>query len=113
MSFVPFKGLASEPYLMFGGHVTLASHWLKMEEVALAKLESGDGMNEKDFYDAKVISFPPFLHFEQTNKREEKKHGEKRETSTQTNKEKPFRLPPQPQHTRSTLSPQTLTHHQR
>jgi hypothetical protein len=40
---------------MFGGHVSLASHWLKMEEVALNKLESGDGVNEAEFYDAKVI----------------------------------------------------------
>jgi len=47
-------GVASEPYLMFGGYVSLASHWLKMEEVAFQKLESGDGVNEEEFYDAKV-----------------------------------------------------------
>jgi len=59
-------GVAAEPYLMFGGHVTLAAHWLKMEALALeqiAKLEGGakageEGapMKEVDFYKAKVAT---------------------------------------------------------
>ena len=49
---------------MYGGHVTLAAHWLKMEEVALEKLaacgagkraEDEDGpLLDEDFYASKV-----------------------------------------------------------
>lgn len=46
-------GVAADPYLMFAGHVSLASHWLEMEKVAVEKLASGDGLLERDFYTAK------------------------------------------------------------
>ena len=44
----------SVDYLMFGGYVTLASHWLKMEAAAAAKLASPDtALEEAAFYEAK------------------------------------------------------------
>lgn len=44
----------SVDYLMFGGYVTLASHWLKMEEAAVAKLANPEGAEEEPaFYEAK------------------------------------------------------------
>ena len=49
-------GIASEDYLLYGGYVTLAHHWLKMEEKAVAALEGGgseDG-EEADFLKAKI-----------------------------------------------------------
>jgi hypothetical protein len=46
-------GVAADPYLMFAGHVSLASHWLEMEKVATEKLASGDGLLDRDFYKAK------------------------------------------------------------
>jgi hypothetical protein len=48
-------GVAAEPYLMFSGYVTLASHWLKMEEIAYEKLEAKNGSLEDDFYKTKVV----------------------------------------------------------
>lgn len=48
-------GVAAEDYLMYGGYVTLASHWLKAERAALRALDgSGSGEEETDFYRAKV-----------------------------------------------------------
>ncbi len=54
---------SSEPYLMFAGHVSLASHWLQMEAVAskkLAELKKG-GVDEDEylspeFYQSKVAT---------------------------------------------------------
>ena len=46
--------LASVDYLMMGGYITLASHWLRMEATALATLESGGGDESDDFYRAKI-----------------------------------------------------------
>jgi len=44
----------SVDYLMFGGYVTLASHWLKMEAAAAAKLASPEtALEEAAFYEAK------------------------------------------------------------
>lgn len=49
---------ASVDYLMYAGHVTLASHWLKQEVVATAKLAElaagGETAQEADFYKAKI-----------------------------------------------------------
>ena len=36
-------GHSSVDYLMYGGYVTLAAHWLKMEAAAVSKLASGAG----------------------------------------------------------------------
>jgi alkylation response protein AidB-like acyl-CoA dehydrogenase len=47
-------GVAAEPYLMYSGYITLASHWLKMEQVAYEKLESKTGSLEDDFYTTKI-----------------------------------------------------------
>merc|ERR1712196_106203 len=43
----------SVDYLMFGGYVTLASHWLKMESAAIAKLADPSAEEEPAFYEAK------------------------------------------------------------
>jgi hypothetical protein len=43
----------SVDYLMFGGYITLASHWLKMEAAAAAKLAAPDAEEEPAFYEAK------------------------------------------------------------
>jgi len=45
---------ASVDYLMYGGYVTLAAHWLKMEAAAVSKLASGGGEEEDAFYQAKI-----------------------------------------------------------
>jgi alkylation response protein AidB-like acyl-CoA dehydrogenase len=45
---------ASVDYLMYGGYVTLASHWLRMEASAVTSLASGSGEEEDDFYKAKI-----------------------------------------------------------
>ena len=46
---------ASVDYLMFGGYVTLASHWLKMEAAASKALASpADAAEEPAFYQAKI-----------------------------------------------------------
>jgi hypothetical protein len=48
----------SVDYLMYAGHVTLASHWLKQEVVATAKLAElaagGETAQEADFFKAKI-----------------------------------------------------------
>ena len=44
----------SVDYLMYGGYVTLAAHWLKMEAASVAKLAAGDGEEERAFYEAKI-----------------------------------------------------------
>lgn len=47
-------GHSSVDYLMYGGYVTLAAHWLKMEAAAVSKLASGAGEEEDAFYQAKI-----------------------------------------------------------
>jgi hypothetical protein len=42
----------SVDYLMYSGYITLASHWLRMEQTAVEALKSG-GEEEKGFYTAK------------------------------------------------------------
>lgn len=42
--------MAAEDYLMYSGYVTLAAHWLKMEQTANAKLADGSGELDADFY---------------------------------------------------------------
>uniref|UniRef100_A0A7S2CNK4 Acyl-CoA dehydrogenase n=2 Tax=Octactis speculum TaxID=3111310 RepID=A0A7S2CNK4_9STRA len=49
-----FISSASVDYLMYGGYVSLASHWLEMEAVSVKALSSGEMVEEKDFYTAKV-----------------------------------------------------------
>lgn len=44
-------GTASVDYLMYSGHITLAEHWLRMENVAAKKLKAG---GDRDFYEAKI-----------------------------------------------------------
>jgi len=44
---------ASVDYLMYSGWVTLAAHWLRMEQAAVHSLAKG-GDEEPDFYNAKV-----------------------------------------------------------
>merc|ERR1719240_999037 len=39
----------SVDYLMFGGYVTLASHWLRMEQAAVEAVASGSTDEEADF----------------------------------------------------------------
>jgi len=45
---------SSVDYLMYSGYVGLASHWLQMEETALAKIASGSTEEDPGFYKAKV-----------------------------------------------------------
>uniref|UniRef100_A0A7S0J4K6 Acyl-CoA dehydrogenase/oxidase C-terminal domain-containing protein n=1 Tax=Calcidiscus leptoporus TaxID=127549 RepID=A0A7S0J4K6_9EUKA len=46
---------SSVDYLMYGGYVTLAAHWLRMEAAAVRARSAGDGAaEERAFYDAKV-----------------------------------------------------------
>lgn len=48
-------GAASVNYLMYSGYVSMAHHWLKMEQAAAKKLaKSSEGDLPKDFYDGKV-----------------------------------------------------------
>jgi alkylation response protein AidB-like acyl-CoA dehydrogenase len=56
-------GVAAVDYLAFSGYVTLASHWLKMEQVALEQLakpasvdggKDGNRILEPEFYKAKI-----------------------------------------------------------
>lgn len=50
-----YIGLAAEPYLMMAGYITLAEHWLRMENVAAKALgNSGLNQKEKDYYEGKV-----------------------------------------------------------
>jgi len=44
----------SVDYLMFGGYVTLASHWLRMEVAAVDALSKGSKDEEDGFYKAKI-----------------------------------------------------------
>lgn len=44
-------GVASVDYLMYSGYVSLAYHWLKMEEAAVKGLKKG---GDKDFYNSKI-----------------------------------------------------------
>jgi len=44
----------SVDYLMFGGYVTLASHWLRMEAAAVDALSKGDAAEAAEFYQAKI-----------------------------------------------------------
>ena len=49
-------GVASVDFLMYSGYITMAEHWLKMEEAAAKALVSPTEKNEhtKEFYEAKV-----------------------------------------------------------
>jgi len=47
-------GVASVDYLMFSGYVSLAYHWLKMEETAVKELATGTNESSTDFYKAKI-----------------------------------------------------------
>lgn len=44
----------SVDYLMYSGWVTLAAHWLRMEIAACEALAKGNGVEEAEFYKAKV-----------------------------------------------------------
>jgi alkylation response protein AidB-like acyl-CoA dehydrogenase len=46
--------IASVDYLMYSGYVTLAAHYVIMENVAQKALASGKGSEEKAFYEAKI-----------------------------------------------------------
>ena len=52
-------GSASVDFLNYSGYVTLAEHWLRMEEVATKKMNSGQG--EKDFLDSKIKVYLRFM----------------------------------------------------
>lgn len=45
-------GSASVDFLNYSGYITLAEHWLRMEEVASKKIQSGKG--DADFLDSKI-----------------------------------------------------------
>jgi len=47
-------GIASVDYLLYAGYISLAQHWLRMEEAAAKSLASGKGKLPKEFYEAKV-----------------------------------------------------------
>merc|ERR1711903_384886 len=47
-------GVASVEYLMYSGYVELARHWLMVEKAAVDALASGNGKQEKGFYEAKI-----------------------------------------------------------
>jgi len=47
-------GVAAEDYLMMGGYVSLAHHWLHMEQAAVRALKAADKSEEDDFYTAKI-----------------------------------------------------------
>ena len=47
-------GIASEPYLMFAGYVSLAEQWLKMEATAAKMLEKNPNGPDADFYKGKI-----------------------------------------------------------
>lgn len=47
-------GVASEPYLMYAGYLSLAYHWLKMEQTAGKKLEADPNGPNADFYKSKI-----------------------------------------------------------
>lgn len=45
-------GSASVDFLNYAGYITLAEHWLRMEEVATKKMAKNEG--DKDFLDSKT-----------------------------------------------------------
>jgi len=45
-------GVASVDFLMYSGYVSMASHWLKMEQAAERRLKEGGG--DPEFYEAKI-----------------------------------------------------------
>ena len=48
-------GVAAEDYLMYGGYVNLAHHWLRMERAAEKALKgNAEDKQEDDFYHAKM-----------------------------------------------------------
>merc|ERR1711871_1163278 len=48
-------GVASVDYLMYSGYVSMAHHWLKMEDAAAKALGKGEGLEHpREFYEAKV-----------------------------------------------------------
>lgn len=47
-------GVAAVDYLLYSGYVTLAVHWVQMEEVANKALKSEKPREEKEFYEAKI-----------------------------------------------------------
>merc|ERR1712194_138860 len=47
-------GVASEDFLMYAGYVSMASHWLKMEETAAIALDKDPTGPKSDFYKAKL-----------------------------------------------------------
>jgi len=49
-------GSSSVDYLMYSGYIELARHWLKMEAVAQKALSSGEGRQERGFYEAKIAT---------------------------------------------------------
>lgn len=49
-------GVASVPYLMYGGYVSLAEQWLKMEGVAAKALEKDPSGPDADFYKGKILA---------------------------------------------------------
>merc|ERR1712137_1410209 len=48
--------VASEPYLMYAGYLSLAFHWLKMEQAAAKKLEKDPSGPNADFYKSKIAT---------------------------------------------------------
>lgn len=49
-------GIASVPYLMMGGYVSLAEQWLRMEAVAAKALDKDPSGPDADFYKGKVAA---------------------------------------------------------
>lgn len=49
-------GIASEPYLMYAGYVTMAEKWLKMEAAAAKALEKDPNDPNADFYWGKIYA---------------------------------------------------------
>jgi len=47
-------GVASVDYLMYSGYVTMAEHWLKMEEAAAKNINNSDSEHPKEYYQAKI-----------------------------------------------------------
>mmetsp|Transcript_3840 Transcript_3840/g.4662 ORF Transcript_3840/g.4662 Transcript_3840/m.4662 type:complete len:639 (+) Transcript_3840:170-2086(+) len=49
-------GVASDPYLMYAGYVSLAFHWLKMEQAAAKALEKDPEGPDAAFYRSKIAT---------------------------------------------------------
>uniref|UniRef100_A0A7S3PLQ9 Acyl-CoA dehydrogenase n=1 Tax=Aplanochytrium stocchinoi TaxID=215587 RepID=A0A7S3PLQ9_9STRA len=49
-------GVASEPYLMYAGYVSLAHHWLQMEKTAAAALDKDPNGPDAKFYKSKIAT---------------------------------------------------------